>query len=452
MDIGDKPDPTSPAEWVTRNTLSAWHAMFGPSWRSFDQHGIHGIVLNTQIMNGPLPAADEQRRWFEAELRAHRDQRIMLFLYMPPFFVDETEPATGFYNSLDEPARSWLLDLIRAHHIELFFAGHTHFVAHRISGTRFFVAPSTTTSRAGMPEAFTIRPEDQGRSDEDKLGFYFVRVFDEGLSVHLVRTGHDSPALDAADPRRLVVPGTTRDLPDSRLGVFASHPLGHMTPGPVIWPSVVRQRVRNDWPLMACLELGARHLRLPTYDLDDTSKRDRLAVLRGEGMMLTPYWLWAAHHDLVASVRRHRGRLDGVEIMAPGTTRPEPTCLDQIERVRSQGIAVSLSTAMRGELAPGQYHTRTRVGYRPDELADLDGWLDQHDRAVDRVLCRLSASEPLWETVRVLAERPPLTRISALDCVLDFPDEDAPSSRSPLRDRGHARGAPDPGSPDGHGP
>ncbi|MBI3974278.1 MAG: metallophosphoesterase [Chloroflexi bacterium] len=54
MDIGDKPDPTSPAEWVTPQTLAAWHAAFGPSWFSFDRGGLHGVVLNSVVMNGPL--------------------------------------------------------------------------------------------------------------------------------------------------------------------------------------------------------------------------------------------------------------------------------------------------------------------------------------------------------------------------------------------------------------
>src|SRR5687768_4533616 len=68
MDIGDKPDATSPAEWVTPETLAAWDAAFGRSWQSFDRGGVHGVVLNTCIMNGPLPEAEAQRRWLEADL------------------------------------------------------------------------------------------------------------------------------------------------------------------------------------------------------------------------------------------------------------------------------------------------------------------------------------------------------------------------------------------------
>src|SRR5688572_1669801 len=93
MDIGDKPDPTSPADWVTPETLAAWHASFGPSWQSFDRGGIHGVVLNSCIMNGPLPEAESQRQWLEEDLAAHTGRRIFLFLHHPIFFVDPTERA-----------------------------------------------------------------------------------------------------------------------------------------------------------------------------------------------------------------------------------------------------------------------------------------------------------------------------------------------------------------------
>ena len=57
----------------------------------------------------------------------------------------------GFYNSIDEPARTWLLDLFRTYNVELLFAGHTHFAMYnRVGATRLFTVPSTTTSRPGF--------------------------------------------------------------------------------------------------------------------------------------------------------------------------------------------------------------------------------------------------------------------------------------------------------------
>lgn len=445
MDVGDKPDLTSPANWVSPETLAGWDAIFGRSWFSFDEHGIHGVVLNSCIMEGPLPEASQQRAWAEADLAAHRGERIFLFMHHPPFFVDPDERAYGMYNSLDELARAWLLGLIREHRVELVFAGHTHFVAiNHLDGTRFFAAPSTTTSRAGLPEAFTVLPPDLGRSDLPKLGFYLVRETEDaaamtgdrprGPSVQLIRTGEAAPvrpALDPADPRRLVLTPPSRDLPHSRLGVVATHPLGHMTPGPTIWPSVVRQRVRNDWSPMALLELGARRLRVPESDLSDESERCRLPVFRAEGLAVTASWLWSPRVDLPSAVKAHAALLDEVEVLHPGAALPEAACLAQLRALRETGLPITLSTAVRETPIPPQYHGRTRIGFRVAELAELNAWLARHDCRVDRVVCRLSPRDPAWQAARQIAQLGPLASIGAVDLALDLPDQRA-EAHAPL--------------------
>ena len=71
MDIGDKPDPTMPAGWVRPEWLAVWHEDFGPSFRSFDEGGVHFVIVNSQLLNSELPQRDEQRMWLEADLEAH---------------------------------------------------------------------------------------------------------------------------------------------------------------------------------------------------------------------------------------------------------------------------------------------------------------------------------------------------------------------------------------------
>ena len=424
MDIGDKPDPTSPAEWVNETTLNEWHATFGPSWQSFDCGEIHGIVLNTQIMNGQLPEAAEQERWAEADLAVNAGRRLLLFLHMPIFFVDPDEQALGFYNSLDEPARGWLIGLIQRYGIDLVFAGHTHFVAlNRLGASRMYVAPSTATSRAGLAEAYTVLAPDRGRSDVDKLGFYLVRLDAEGSSIHLIRSGRETPALDAEDPRKILVTRVPRELPHGRLGLFASHPLGHMTPGPVIWPSIVRQPVRDDWRPLAALELGAKVVRVPASDLTEPNERERLAVLRDEGIGIAAYWLWSDRLDLADEIVAHQNEIDDVEIVLPGETVPPIGLLDQIRRLQATDLPVTLSPALRGFQAPGQYHQRTRVGYVGGELLDLQSWLTEHKARIDRVACRLSPGESPWATIDT-ARSLIGGVIGTVDFYLDFSGED----------------------------
>ena len=450
MDIGDKPDPTSPAAWVSEETLAGWEAIFGPTWLSFDAHGLHGVLLNSNIMGGPLPQAEAQRRWLEADLEAHQGRRIVLFLHHPPFFVDPAERSWGMYNSLDEPARGWLLGLIRRYGVELLFAGHTHFVSlNRLDGdgARLFAAPSTTTSRAGLPEAFTVLPEDRGRSDLPKLGFYLVRDTGAGAgagragpargpSVALIRTALDSPALDPADPRRRLLTPPSADLPASRLGVVATHPLGHATPGPVVWPSVVRQPVRDDWRVLALTELGARRVRVPESDLDDPLQRERLPVLRGEGVDVVASWLWSPRVDVPAAVAAHRDVLDEAEVVFPGDALPHPDCLAQITALRGRGMPVALSVVQRATPVPPQYHGRTRSGFLVEELAGLDAWLGRHACRVDRVSCRVPEGARAWDVAGALRALGPLANAGAVDLLLDLPFQDD------VRPRGGRGGGP----------
>ncbi|CAN5884611.1 hypothetical protein BH24CHL4_BH24CHL4_26720 [soil metagenome] len=424
MDIGDKPDPTSPADWVSPATIEEWHGTFGPSWHSFGHGDAHGIVLNTQIMNGPLPEAVEQQRWAEQDLGDHASQRLFLFLHIPIYFVDRFEQALGFYNSLDEPARGWLLGLIQQYGIELVFAGHTHFVAlNRAGSCRMYVAPSTATSRAGLAEAFTVVSPDRGRGDVDKLGFYLVRLDDEGSSVHLIRTGRGTSALDMDDPRRLLVTRVSRELPHGRLGVMASHPLGHITPGPVIWPSIVRQPMRDDWRMLACLEMGTRVIRIPASDLDVQSERERLAVLRDEGVDLSAFWVWSDRLNIAVAILAHREQIDAAEIVMPGTTLPSPALLDQIRHLTAAGLSITLAPALRGVAAAGQYHQRTRVGYLPGELTELNSVLQQHGAHLDRVACRLTPGEPVWTTIDTVRGMS-AGQLGATDFYLDLASED----------------------------
>ena len=426
MDIGDKPDPTMWSAWVTPQTLEPYHEQFGRSWYGFDHKGLHFAVLNSQILNSDLPEAAQQRQWLETDLATHSGQRLFLFMHMPPFFVDEDEPDTGFYNSIDEPARSWLTDLLRQHRVELLFAGHTHFrVFNRVGPTRLYVAPSTTTSRAGFYEAFSVAPPpEQGRNDTAKLGFYLVRVEEEGTRVHLVRTGGETGPSKEDEGRRLLT-RTSPDLPQSPLGVFLRTPLALQSAGALAWPSVLRQRVRDDHPLLACLELGARHLRVPSSDLDDELQRRRLGLLRDEGVAVTACWLWSERLDLAAAVGARADCIDAVELQVPQMLQPGAACLDALVGCgRELGKAVVLTPVLAREKRPDKYHPRSRFGYRAGELAELDRYLGQLDLGLDRVLCHVDSEAAPWAVLRELEAVVPLEHLGDLDCVVGLPGTD----------------------------
>lgn len=419
QDIGDKPDPTMPTAWVTPEALAAYHRRFGRSWYSFAAAGRHCIVLNSQIMNSNLPEAAEQRAWLEADLAAHAHQRILLFTHLPLFLRDENEPHLGHYDNLGQPDRAWLLDLIRRHQIELVVVGHSHWsFFNRIGATRYFVAPSTSHTRPGFSEAFSSAPPpEQGRDDAAKLGFYLVRLLPDRPRLHLIRTNGETAPPDASDGD-LLLTRTSADLPHSRLGVTLTHPLAPLADVPLAWPSTIRQPVRNDYPLLACVELGARHVRVPLGDFRDPAQRERLALLRDEGIALTVCWLCDNSPDDLATIVACRDLLDTVELQLPGALHPTPATLAIARHIQHDlGLAVSLATILPNQLVPGKQLRRTRVGYLPEELAALDHHLAAAGVHVDRVLCRREASgDP---TAQIAPVDGPFQALGAIDWAFD---------------------------------
>ena len=435
MDIGDKPDATMWSEWVSAGTLASYHEQLGRSWYSFDRGGIHFVVLNSQIMNGPLAEAGEQRRWVRRDLEAHRGEPIFLFMHMPPFFVDPEEPDRGFYNSVDEPARSWITKLLRRHRVQWLFSGHTHFRAfNRAGATRLLVAPSTTTSRAGFYEAFSVAPpEEQGRNDTAKLGFYLVRAGAGGTRVHFVRSGGATRAQKSERGWRRLLTRTSHDLGASPLGLYLRTPLAQQSAGALAWPSVLRQRVRDDHPFLACLEAGVRHVRVPASDLADELQGRRLALLREEGVALTAVWLWSDGRGLIDSLGKFAACVDSMELQVAGTLWPEADCLRALARCgREFGKPAVLAPLLAREPSTAKYHPRTRIGYRPAELEELDRRLAALDLGLDRVVCHVDSEAAPWDAVHSIRARLPLSRIGGFDCVVELPgtDEDLAAGRA----------------------
>jgi len=433
-DVGDKPDPTMPAPWATAESLARFHALFGPSWYSFDQGGVHFVVLNSSIMNGPLPEEAEQRRWLAHDLEAHTAQRIYLFLHYPPYLCAEDEPALGIYDNLAQPARGWLLDLARRFRVELVFAGHCHYSwFDRLGPVRFWIAASTSFTRPGFSELFSSAPpDDRGRNDVAKLGYYLVRVHGEGHRVHFMRTGGETDVADRSPAQRHLVTRLPRDRPGSPLGVVLHHPLTSVVDLPSVWPSVGRLRVRNDYPFLACLELGVRAVRAPASDLRDPLQRRRLELLRDEGVQVVAEWLWSDQLDLPRAAGEVQTRIDGAVLQLLATTKPPADCLRQIKQCVEAGLETTLSTVIPRQPVSGKQHLRTRIGYLVAELTELDRCLAQAAMKLDRVIVRVGAGESPWAVAVRLLARPAFGQIAQIDLAVELAagDERAHTLRS----------------------
>ena len=197
------------------------------------------------------------------------------------------------------------------------------------------------------------------------------------------------------------------------------------------WPDAVRQRVRDDYPFLSCLEMGVRCVRTPAADLDDELQSERLALLRREGVGILFVWLWSDRLELAESVLRHRELIDAMEVQVPGTLWPDAACLSAIARCQKLGVHVTLAPFLALERTAGKYYPRARIGYRASELAELNQRLDQCGMRVDRVLCYMDPETPPWDIVQEFVDVLPLSRIGTFDFVLSLSgfDEQTQASR-----------------------
>ena len=420
-DVGDKPDPTAPASHVSQEVLDWYHRRFGKSWYSFDQDDCHFVVLNSQIMNGTLPDAAEQVAWVKKDLAEHAKKRLFILLHMPPYLFDETEPSMGHYDNLANPARAWLLDLVRIYKVETLLAGHVHFAFFdRLAETRYAVLASPVFTRPGFSCLFAgLPPPQRGRDDVPKFGFYLMRVRADKTDLHFIRTS----GLERLPPNmeeRLItrVSGT---LPQSPLGLTLSQPLATVAEIPRAWPAAIREKVRNDYPLLACIEMGVGYVRAPLTDFQDTFQRRRLEILRHEGVKLDAVVIFSEELDILDAMQQVHPRIDGLEIQIVETLYPSEKCIEVIKVLQERfGVSVTLSPIICREPTSGKQFPRFRFGYIPQEIPALNQFLVGKRVAIDRIICKLNSDQSLCNQIREVAEITPLSHISNVDFSFEF--------------------------------
>ena len=141
-DVGNEP---------TKETLHAYRRSFGPDRYAFREGGIHGIVLNSQIIDAPLHVpeeADQQLSWTRDALdraRAAGAEHIIVFLHQP-FFLETAEEEDQYFN-IERGARAVYLDLFEQAGVEAVLAGHYHRNASGVDGALQMI----TTGPVGRP-------------------------------------------------------------------------------------------------------------------------------------------------------------------------------------------------------------------------------------------------------------------------------------------------------------
>lgn len=316
-DVGDKAVDWMPADIVSPDYVALYRRTFGKDYYAFDCGPLRAIVINALLMNSGLPQEDEQREWLEAELAASADRRVFVFTHYPPFVLAPDERST--YDNIDQPGRAWLLDLLRKHKVEALFAGHVHNFWYDLFGdTEMYLLPSTAFLRHDYSEFYRINPGNEfGRGDVGKFGYCVVDVHERGHVMRLVRTdGRSLSPGVVRQVRRVPAPANVKTAPITGVGVEMRHPWAEILEIPSTGgvQEFGRKPARNDYPVMALWEMGARLLKVPEQDLVNPVTRDRLKLMHAVGHRFITTSLGVPREAFMAELARSPEVIDALEV------------------------------------------------------------------------------------------------------------------------------------------
>ena len=409
-DVGDKPVDWTPAICVADEFLQLYREQFGSDFYAFQHKGVHFVQLNAPLLNSGLASEAKQRDWAEQYFDTHRSDRFVVNFHYPVFLADRNEDS--HYDNIDEPGRTWLLDLLERYSVEMVFTGHVHnFWYQRYAEADIYCVPSTGCIRQDYSEMARTPPAagmEGGRNDQPKHGYFLIHVHQRGHTCQIMRTYG-----------AVAEPGT--DAPPALPKVRPLHPLENWR-APVgfdmrqDWMEVVqvppsggpdefnRKRARNDYPVMAFWEMGVRRLRLPKLDFQDPVRRQRLRALRDRGheFVLCSYGIPDA--PFLEMLAGDADLASAWEIAFPWADLPMLT--GQIASLRQDlGIPIFLSK-LRGkdehEDGSSKFVHAINHGFIADEadqiakLAEIDG--------VDGAVFRVGSAAPTWDNIIAAGE------------------------------------------------
>jgi len=413
-DIGDKPG-LAPAHTIDDHCMGVWGNEFGPSYRSFTHDGVKFVLLNASLINSGLPLEADQIRWAESEVSDPEAKRCLLFLHYPPFVSDPTEPSN--YDNIADPGRSWILSLLETGNVEAVFSGHVHHSwLNRHADADLYVLPSTSFTRQDYSEMFRAKPTpdmQDGRNDPAKTGYFIVFVYENGQVCHSLRldgTGlEDGEAFPSVPPT--IARYQSKELAGPGLGFEMRHPWAEVTE---IAPSGAlddfqRKPVRNDYPVIAALDMGVRKLKVPLQDLRDPQTRARTRDLQSHGVAFT---LIATDvpSDQDTNLLIENADLDlTVEFVAPLSALADAKPRMAEFRKAVPGIRLHLSKLRLPHEVPKnakQYFHRYDSGFLASERTEIDRLVDSgvFGQVFDGCVFRIAREEELLETSADLAE------------------------------------------------
>ena len=309
-DIGEKIHPALPRiddqVSITRRAIGQYEQNFGRQRYSFEHEDCLFVVINTMLMNSGLEEEHEQWDWLKQTLSVGVGKRIFVFAHYPLYLSARDEP--DYYDNIDEPARTQLVDLLAQYPVEGYYAGHVHnFFYNYLNDMHQFALPSTGIIRADYMEFFRdAPPREMGSFDPDKLGFFWVDVYADRHVPYMVRTNDKHPY-------RTHSWNTTASTVTMDLRIPWCDEVDIPTP----WGLEIfeRKHIRNDYPLAALWEMGIKDCRIPVYDLLNLRISDRVKQLSALGHRFTVVMFGLPNEERLAALAEHSDGIKAVEVV-----------------------------------------------------------------------------------------------------------------------------------------
>lgn len=316
-DIGDTPISGAPTSPITDEYIDVWKHEFGVQYSSYTHDGLNILMINAQLINSGLEDENNQRVWLETELSTITG-RTLLMLHHPIYVCEPNE--AEHYDNTNAPGRVWLLGLLAKHEVEAVFCGHAHnFWYNRFEQTDIYLSPATSFVRQDYSEMLRATPPEDsefGRDDKAKLGYLMVNVYQHGHTVQFARTygselvagGEPKTSTPLAlTPRANLHPKIGFDLRQNWAEITEIPPSGGLD-------EFDRKRVRNDYQLLALIEMGVKDVRIPLSDLRDTKRCQRIRDLTHLGLRFTLFGIGIPNSSDLALIKQMKNYMHAWEI------------------------------------------------------------------------------------------------------------------------------------------
>lgn len=407
-DVGDKRIDWMPADQICEPHLNAYRQAFGKDYFSIDIDNIRCVLINSLLINSGLQAEQEQKTWLEEQINSAQEKRVFLFMHYPPFVYNETE--LGSYDNLDEPGRTWLIELMKRPNVEASFAGHVHnFWYEQLAESSFYMLPSTAFLRHDYSEFYRVKPEVEfGRGDVAKFGYFIVDVFADGHIAYPIRSmGVRTSATDQQTKSSVQYLINPKSSHFNHVGVELRHSWTEVAQIPATGgvQEFGRKSARNDYPLLALWEMGAKLSKVTDQDALDVQTNRRMQLLAKMG-----------HRFLLTSLGAPKSRLQEVNLNAAGVMGIEtnlgasrfqnslPTLISFKQKTGLKLYWCKIHTYDDSHYDGKHFSHFVKSGFTTDDLASQSSLIREAlaSKAIDGITVRVESDQDLLKVAPLL--------------------------------------------------